>query len=245
MNGDAEQEYLEAHAPPALRSFGRRQGKSLSPRKQRLVAELLPRLRVLPGTGWATGSPTSIDPDALFPGLDNTWLEIGFGGAEHLLWQAAANPRTGIIGCEPFINGVAKALAGIEEQGLGNIRLHDGDARDVLAALPPACLARVFVLFPDPWPKLRHQKRRIASPETLGALARVMTLGAELRLATDIAPYARAMLTAIATQGSFTWTARKPSDWRLRPADWPETRYEQKALQAGRQCCYFRFVRKA
>jgi tRNA (guanine-N7-)-methyltransferase len=224
---------------PPPRSFGRRKGKRLTARKSDLVQTLLPRLRVL-----SEGAP-SIDPPAMFPGAREVWLEIGFGGAEHLLWQAQANPEVGLIGCEPFINGVAKALTGIVEHGLSNIRLHDGDAREVLAALPAACLSRAFVLFPDPWPKNDHVQRRIVSVSTLAALARVTRPGAELRLATDIAPYAKAMRTAVATEGSFDSHGKGPADWQQRPADWPQTRYEEKAIAAGRPCQYMRFWRRA
>jgi predicted GNAT superfamily acetyltransferase len=145
-----------------LRSYGRRKGHTLSDRRERLVDSLLPKLAL----DLATPCPSS--PTQLFTSVTKSvWLEIGFGGAEHLLWQAANHPGTGLIGCEPFINGVAKALAGIDDQRLDTIRLHAGDARDVLAWLPPESIARAFVLFPDPWPKKRQRKRRIVSVDTL------------------------------------------------------------------------------
>jgi tRNA (guanine-N7-)-methyltransferase len=230
---------LVTDAHPVLRSYGRRKGHGLTDRRESLVADLLPRLAL----DLTTPCPPS--PAQLFtPATRHVWFEIGFGGAEHLLWQATNHPDTGLIGCEPFINGVAKALSGIDDTGLGNIRLHAEDARDVLAWLPPASIDRAFILFPDPWPKKRHRKRRIVSVETLAMLARVMPAGAELRLATDITSYARAMLDAVIAEGSFAWQAKHPDDWRQRPADWPQTRYEQKAIQAGRSCCYFRFQRR-
>ena len=178
--------------------------------------------------------------------MRETWLEIGFGGGEHLLWQARSAPDVGIIGCEPFLDGVVKVVSAIDDSAgaLGNIRLHPDDARPLLRWLPDASIARAFILFPDPWPKARHQKRRLVSETTLRELARVMAPGAELRLGTDIADYARWMLIAIAREGSFAWTARGPSDWRVRPADWPQTRYEAKAVAAGRRCNYFRLVRR-
>ncbi len=213
-----------------LRSFGRRRGRKLSPRQQDLVDRLLPAVAVDLGTA----APVC-----------ETWLEIGFGGGEHLLWQARANPGISFIGCEPFLDGVVKVLSGIDDAGgaLANIHLHADDARPLLRWLPDASVTRAFILFPDPWPKARHQKRRLVSEATLRELARAMRPGAELRLATDIADYARAMMIAIAREGSFTWTARRISDWRQRPDDWPQTRYEAKAVAAGRRCNYFRFVR--
>jgi tRNA (guanine-N7-)-methyltransferase len=173
----------------------------------------------------------------------HTWLEIGFGGGEHLIWQARENPNVQLIGCEPFEDGVIKVLTAIEAEGLGNIRLHMGDARDVLRALPDASIARAFILFPDPWPKRKHQKRRLINAHLLGMLARVMTPGGELRFATDIGDYARSALLAFRTEPRFCWQAASPQDWRIRPADWPPTRYEAKAGREGRLRYYFRFRR--
>lgn len=224
-----------------LRSFGRRRGRKLSPRQQALVDDLLPRVAV----DLARPAPTPLA--ALFaPPAREVWLEIGFGGGEHLLWQARRHPEVGVIGCEPFQDGLVKVLAGIDEAqgGLGNVRLHGDDARPLLRWLPEASITRAFILFPDPWPKVRHQKRRLVCEATLRELARVMVRGAELRLGTDIADYARAMLIAIAREGSFAWTACAPADWRTRPDDWPQTRYEAKAVAAGRRCTYFRLLRR-
>jgi tRNA (guanine-N7-)-methyltransferase len=171
------------------------------------------------------------------------WLEIGFGGGEHLIWQATHNSDIGLIGCEPFEDGVVKVLAAIEAGPITNIRLHADDGRPLLHRLPDASIGRVFILFPDPWPKKRHHKRRLVAPQTLTQLARVMQPGAELRIATDIAEYARNILqTAVACQ-AFRWTAQCANDWRIRPPDWPETRYEAKALREGRRSYYFSFVR--
>ncbi len=177
------------------------------------------------------------------PGVDRVWLEIGFGGGEHLAWQAEANPDVGIIGCEPFINGVASLLKQIDDRGLDNIRIHANDARDLLETLPDACLDRVFILFPDPWPKARHHRRRIVAPATLEQLARIMRPGTELRLATDHADYGRWMLRHLIRHPAFRWRARRPADWRQRPEDWPATRYEAKAIAAGRACLYLSFER--
>lgn len=173
------------------------------------------------------------------------WLEIGFGGAEHMLWQAHHNPAVTIIGCEPFQDGVAKALAGIAEHRLDNIRIHPDDARPLLRWLPPASIDRAFILFPDPWPKKKHVKRRLVSTPTLDLLARAMKPGAELRVATDIGDYARTILLAVTAHPEFEWPARGPEDWQVRGPDWPETRYEQKAVREGRRSSYFRFRRRS
>jgi tRNA (guanine-N7-)-methyltransferase len=200
---------------------------------------LLPALRIaLPEEG-------GLDPRSLFAApVDEIWLEIGFGAGEHLAAQAAAHPRVGFIGCEVFENGVAKLLAEIHRLGLENIRLLVDDARLLLAALPARSLDRVFILFPDPWPKERHKKRRIVSVETLDALGLLMRDGAELRLATDDADYARSMLGRVTAHADFEWLARRPADWRERPADWPMTRYEKKARAAGRAPIFLRCRRR-
>lgn len=204
-----------------------------------LLETLLPRLRVeVPASG-------VLEPRGLFgPEIDAVWLEIGFGAGEHLAAQAAAAPRTGVIGCEVFENGVVKLLAELQRRALGNVRLFIDDARLLLAALPEASLARAFILFPDPWPKLRHHKRRIVARATLDALARVLADGAELRLATDDVDYLRWMLERLTAPGDFEWLARRPGDWRARPADWPPTRYEEKALAADRPPAFLRFRRR-
>jgi len=221
-----------------IRSFGRRRGRKLSARQERLLSELLPKVAVDPS------GPAPRDLDGLFaPGTSAVWLEIGFGGAEHLIWQARTHPDVGLIGCEPFEDGVVKALTAIEDGGLGNVRLLGEDVRPLLRWLPARSLSKVFILFPDPWPKKRHQKRRLFSPDLLRLLARVLVPGAELRLATDIGDYARTALLALQGTADFRWTAEGSADWRVRPADWPGTRYEAKAGREGR-CCYFlRFLR--
>ena len=216
-----------------IRTYGRRKGRSLSPRKLRLVNELLPGLRL------DLSSPAPAPLTNLFRApVSQVWLEIGFGGGEHLAWQANANPDIGIVGCEPFINGVAKLLSEIDERKLTNVRIWDGDVRDVLDWLEDGCVARVFVLFPDPWPKTRHHKRRLISAPTLATLARVMRPGAQLRIASDIGDYVRASLEAVFAGDAFEWQANQPGDWRARPADWPQTRYEKKALREGRAAHY-------
>ena len=173
----------------------------------------------------SAGSPTS--PQG---GGGEVWLEVGFGGGEHLFWQAQQNPDDGLIGAEPYENGGVKLLSKLEAAPLPNIRIHIGDARDIIEALPDASLARVFILFPDPWPKLRHHKRRFLQMEMLGHLARVMKLGAELRFASDDAGYVEWTLERIMAHPSFEWNATRAADWQTRPDDWPQTRYEAKEL---------------
>ncbi len=229
-DNDDERPYSEE-----IRSFGRRRGRKPGPRQQRLWDERLPDLAVDLSKPLAAQLPAGIPPQL--------WLEIGFGGAEHLLWQAQANPQAFIIGCEPFEDGVVKALAGIEDHHLTNVRLHADDARPLLRWLPDASLDRVFILFPDPWPKRKHVKRRLVGTPTLDLLARVMKPGAELRIGTDIGDYARTILLAMMAHKDFIWPAKGPQDWRIRGDDWPSTRYEQKAIREGRPRYYFRFQR--
>jgi tRNA (guanine-N7-)-methyltransferase len=226
--------------PPsaAHRSFGRRKGRKLSPRQDHLLADLMPRVELDPA------GPPVADLGKLFAaGTAEVWLEIGFGGSEHLIWQARHHPHVGLIGCEPFEDGVVKALTAIDEGGLGNVRLWADDVRPLIRGLPERSISRVFMLFPDPWPKKRHHKRRLFSQDLLRLLARVMVPGAELRLGTDIGDYARTALLAVARTPEFRWTAECPQDWRVRPEDWPGTRYEAKAGREGRRCYFFRFLR--
>jgi tRNA (guanine-N7-)-methyltransferase len=231
-------ERAEAEGSRPLRSFGRRKARPLSERKERLVGDLLPRLRV----GLEMPAPGGLN--ALFPvAVREVWLEIGFGSGEHLIWQAEHHPEVGFIGCEPFINGVASLLGRVETLRLATVRLHAGDARDVLAWLPPRSISRIFLLFPDPWPKKRHHKRRLVSPEAVADFARVLRQGGELRFASDNADYAGEALLTILACKAFSWTAERPKDWRERPPDWPETRYERKALSAGQKPAYLSFVR--
>jgi tRNA (guanine-N7-)-methyltransferase len=183
------------------------------------------------------------DPRSYFSAaVDDVWLEVGFGAGEHLLWQAQHNPDIGLIGAEPYESGTAKLLSRIPE-GAPNIRLYEGDARDIIEALPDACIGRVFILFPDPWPKTRHHKRRFVQMETLDALARVMKPGAEFRFGTDDAGYLAWTLERLVAHPMFDWTAGGAADWMSRPADWPQTRYEAKALHGPP--AYLRFLRRA
>ena len=213
--------------PPELRHrlYGRAAGKPLSKRQQALVDELLPKIGI-PET--AKGE---LFPATLFSAATRgVWLEIGFGGGEHLAGQAALHRETGFIGAEPFVDGVAKLLTAIDEQGLSNIRLRRGDARDLAATFEDCSIDRAFILFPDPWPKTRHRKRRLVQPDFVAELARVMKPGARLRFATDWADYADRALAALIRDGHFEWTATRADDWRVPPADHVTTRYQEKRL---------------
>jgi tRNA (guanine-N7-)-methyltransferase len=202
------------------------------------MAQLLPRLRVpIPETGF-------LDPFDLFqPRPRDVWLEVGFGGGEHLAAQAESHPDVGLLGCEPFVDGVARLLGHVDERGLENVRILDDDARLLLTALPDACLSRVFVLFADPWPKKRHHKRRFIGPGNLDALARVLADGGELRFASDHDGYVRWALRHLTGDRRFRWIVGGPADWRRRPDGWVETRYEAKALARGETCTYLVFRR--
>jgi tRNA (guanine-N7-)-methyltransferase len=207
--------------PPPLRSFGRLKSRTIKPRQAALMTDLLPALRA---------PATDFEPATLMPGAAEVWLEIGFGGGEHMAAQADRHRDILILGAEPFQNGVASALRHIEEADLKNVRLHDGDVRDMLAHMPDACLDRVFILFPDPWPKARHNKRRLVNEELLAELARLMRRDSMLRFATDWADYADWTLERVLKCKHFAWPAEGPDDWRKPPADHITTRYEQKGL---------------
>lgn len=226
----------EARADPTTlrRLYGRRQGHALRAGQAALVEELLPSLVVPNGALTAT---------ALFGDDRPLWLEIGFGGGEHLAAQAQANPNVGLIGAEPFLNGVVSALGHIERQSLGNIRLHMGDALEVIERLPDASLDRAFLLHPDPWPKARHAKRRFVNPGPLDMLAAKLKPGAELRIGTDHEVYCRWALMQMAARRDFEWQVATPADWNTRPEDWPQTRYEAKARRLGHEVWYFRYLR--
>jgi tRNA (guanine-N7-)-methyltransferase len=219
--------------------FGRRRGRPLRPGQKSLIDELLPRLAInLPASG-------HLDIAALFGNArPSIWLEIGFGGGEHLAQLAEQYPQTGFIGCEVFENGIVKLLGQIERRRLDNIRIFADDARLIMAALSPASVDRAFILFPDPWPKRRQHKRRIVSRATLDALAEIMSDNAELRLATDDRDYLCWMLEHVTAHPAFEWLARRAADWRERPPDWPPTRYEAKARAVGRSPAFLRMRRR-
>jgi tRNA (guanine-N7-)-methyltransferase len=214
--------------------YGRRKGPKLSPHQDRLLETLLPELALTLEPGR--------DPKRYFPSpVDDVWLEIGFGAGEHLLWQAEHHPNVGLIGAEPYIAGVAKLLSKMAAAPRANIRLYDDDARNILEALPDCSLGRVFLLFPDPWPKTRHHKRRFVQKDTLDQLARVMKSGAEFRFASDDQGYLNWALERLMAHPAFDWTVVCADDWRTRTADWPQTRYEAKELHG--KPAFLRFVR--
>lgn len=206
-----------------LRSFGRTGGRPLSARQKTLMAEKLDTYRVPEGE-----APLYLEE--LLPAKKAIWLEIGFGGAEHMIAQAARNPDVGILGCEPFLEGIAKALGGIEETGAVNVRVWPDDARPLISRLPDQSLDRVFILFPDPWPKRRQHKRRLLQPEFLDTLHPKMKPGSRLRFATDVKSYADEALLNFLSHGRFGWLAQSADDWRCAPADHVTTRYESKQL---------------
>jgi tRNA (guanine-N7-)-methyltransferase len=218
--------------------FGRRKGHSLKPRQAALFDTLLPKLAL------DLTKPAAVDLRTLFAApVDTLRLEIGFGGAEHLIAQAQAHPRTAFIGTDAFVNAVAKALVAIDERKLGNIRLHFGDASELLDWLPDESCAQIDLLYPDPWPKRRHWKRRFIQDHNLRRLARILQKGGVLRFATDIADYAAYALARVMRSEDFVWAAECADDWRNPWPDFAGTRYEAKAKRGGRRPAYFIFRR--
>lgn len=226
----------DARDPTTPRFHGRRKGRGLKASQERALRDRLPELAV--DLAAAKGGPAELFG---IP-VSDVWLEIGFGAGEHLAALAAMHPDIGFIGCEPYVNGVAKLIRAVDEKKLENVRLLADDVRPLLTALPSASLGRIFVLFPDPWPKKRHWERRIIGPETLPDMARTMRSGGILRCATDHPGYLDWMLYHVRRSSAFEWSAERPDDWRLRPEDQPPTRYESKAL-AGRPS-YLTFLRR-
>ena len=229
------------NAPAVVRFHGRRHGRRLRPGRRGLLNALLPHLAVpLPSP-----CAPSLEPATLFGRpVSDVWLEIGFGAGEHLIAQATHHPEIGFIGCEPFVNGVAALLARVRETAIDNIRVHAEDARPLLSALADASVGRVFVLFPDPWPKTRHHGRRFIGPSTIPMLARVMRDGAELWFATDHMGAARWTLQHLTRHPAFAWTAQRPTDWRNPPKGWQPTRYQAKAAANGDVSVYLQFRRQ-
>ena len=230
------------HAGPPdhpRRRYGRRRGRPLRRGRAALLDSLLPAIDIhLPEQG-------PLDPHTLFDtGLREIWLEIGFGAGEHLADIAAANPHVGVIGCEVFIDGVASALRHVADKELSNIRIWRNDATLLLERLPDLSLDRILLLHPDPWLKRRHARRRFIQPATLDLLARRLRPGGELRISTDDPGYLEWTLRHLGQHTAFGWLATAAADWRVRPADWPQTRYESKALKAGRRCTYLRYRRR-
>ena len=214
--------------------YGRRKGPKLSGRQAGLRQTLLVELAYTPGG----------DPLKQFPNdVQDIWLEVGFGAGEHLVWQATHHPQVGLIGAEPYEMGVSKLLTKLEETQLNNVRVYEGDGREIIEALPDSSLGRFFLLFPDPWPKTRHHKRRFLQTEMLDDLARVLKPGAELRFATDDKSYLPYALERLCAHPGFEWLATGPGDWKNRPSDWPPTRYETKAIKGPPT--FLRFRRRA
>ena len=218
--------------------FGRRKGHKLRFHQADLIEHLLPRLSL------DIGKPGPADLAGLFDTpVDDLRLEIGFGGGEHLIAEARAFPKIGFIGCEPYVNGMAKILTQIEAHAIGNIRLFAGDAAELLAWAPPRALARIDLIHPDPWPKRRHWKRRFVQDLTVAAMARVLKPDGEFRFVSDIADYCAWTLAHLSRSPDFVWTAEQASDWRLPWADYTMTRYGRKAEREGRHAAYLRFRR--
>lgn len=216
------------------RLYGRRQGHKLRVGQAELVEDLLPKISVPEG---------QLTAQVLFGDDRPLQLEIGFGAGEHLAGQARLHPDHGFIGCEPFLNGVVGALQHVQAEGLENVRLHMGDALDVLARLPDASLERVYLLHPDPWPKARHAKRRFMNPGPIDRIAAKLKPGGEFRFGTDHPVYLRWALMQMNRRRDFVWQISAPDDFLTRPADWPETRYERKARRLGHEVWYFRYLR--
>lgn len=227
---------------PRRNFYGRLKGKALKKSQRTYLDEDLEALSPGPVSWDANPEREPLDLAGLF-GERPVWLEVGFGGGEHLVHQAQQNPDVGIIGCEPYINGVAMLLGKIRRAGVDNLAIHPGDARDLFDVLPDSSIARAFLLYPDPWPKTRHHRRRFVTEEHLAPLARVLKPGAIFRVATDIEDYVRQTLEEVPRQG-FEWLAERPSDWREPWEDWLPTRYEKKALREGRVPHYLTFRKK-
>ena len=220
--------------------YGRTHGKGLRDAQKRYMADL--EKIGLSGVSWEENPDRApLDLDALFKGSP-VWLEIGFGSGEHMIHQARHNPDVGIIGAEPYVNGVATALGKRRKAGVRNLRIHAGDARDLMDVLPAQSIDKAFLLYPDPWPKKKHHRRRFVTPEHLRPLQAALKPGAELRIATDIPDYVRQAMEEVPRAG-FDWLAERASDWREPWADWLSTRYEQKALRQGRTPHYLTFRR--
>jgi tRNA (guanine-N7-)-methyltransferase len=221
--------------------YGRFKGKGLRDSQQKYLDEDLAALSPGAVTWEENPGRSELDLGEMFPGKD-VWLEVGFGGGEHMVHQAASNRDVGIIGCEPYINGVAMLLGKIRDAEVDNVKVHPGDARDMMDVLPAQSISKAFLLYPDPWPKKRHHRRRFVTQEHLQPLAEVLKPGAIFRVATDIPDYVRQTLQEVPKAG-FEWLAEGPTDWRQPWDDWISTRYEQKALREGRTPHYLTFRR--
>ena len=229
---------MTSSTAPQRNFYGRIRGKALKPAQKRYLQDLDAR-SVGPVSHDENPARELLDLAAIFGGKP-VWLEVGFGSGEHLVHQAARNPDTGLIGAEPYVNGVATLLGKLQRADAPNVRVHAGDARDLMDVLPAGSIAKAFLLYPDPWPKARHHRRRFVTPEHLEPLHRSLADGAEFRIATDIPDYVRQALEEVPKAG-FRWLAERPEDWRTHWDDWISTRYEQKALREGRVPHYLTF----
>ncbi len=220
------------------RVYGRRQGAALSAARQGRLDHHWPKV------GINTLDPSTRPADHFDQPFKDYWLEVGFGKGEHLAEQAVNQPQVGIIGCEPFLNGVSGLIDLVDSGSLTNVRIFMDDARLLMDSLPDGSIGRAFILFPDPWPKARHHKRRIVSAGNIAALSRILKDGAELRIGTDHMEYCRWIMAHMLSTSDFDWICDSPTDWRLRPDDWPASRYEIKSLEQGRKSSYLRFIRR-
>jgi tRNA (guanine-N7-)-methyltransferase len=226
------------------RFFGRRKGHKLRVHQLDLIKQLLPRLAVdIEGPGTSKPADFAGLTELFDRPVDDVRLEIGFGGGEHLIAEAHAFPNTGFIGCEPYVNGMAKILAQIEARNISNIRLFAGDAAELLAWAPPLSFVRIDLIHPDPWPKRRHWKRRFVQDATVVAMARILKPSGEFRFVSDIDDYCAWTLAHLLRSSDFIWTAEQASDWRLPWPDYTMTRYGRKAEREGRKAAYFRFCK--
>ncbi|PCH81600.1 MAG: tRNA (guanosine(46)-N7)-methyltransferase TrmB [Hyphomicrobiales bacterium] len=229
----------DRYGTPRAAFYGRRKGPGLSPLQKTVLSDLVPKLVLDISTPQQGSLKDLFDVD-----VTEIWLEIGYGGAEHMLHQAELNPHIGFIGCEPFVNGMVKAAEGIRDRKLGNIRLFDNDAVFLLDWLPPQCMTRVFLLYPDPWPKKRHWKRRFVSSANLDRIIRVLQPDGHFRFASDIDHYVNWALQRILKKPEFQWLAECAEDWQLPWPEWIQTRFEAKAVREGRSTAYLTFERR-
>ena len=227
---------LDKQISEHVRSFGRRRGKKLRAGRERLVDELLPKIK------FDNARPLA---QQFSEKINDIWMEIGFGGGEHLAAQALAHPDIGFIGAEPFINGVAKLVTTINDENISNVRIWPDDVREIFPNISNGVLGKIFILFPDPWPKKRHAKRRLLTHETLDEIYRIMKPGAQMVVASDHSDYVRFALFQISTHPGFEWQGESAADWRTPPAGWTQTRYEEKALAKGIKASYLVFERTA
>lgn len=223
------------------RVYGRRQGSALSPARQARLDKWLPEIEII----FSEQEPCLAPEKHFEADLKDHWLEIGFGKGEHLADQAQAHPDIGMIGCEPFLNGVSGLVDLVDQQKLSNVRIFRDDARLMMDSLADSSIGRAFILFPDPWPKARHHKRRMVSAGNIAVLSRIMKDGAELRIGTDHMEYCRWIMAHMLENPDFIWVCENPENWRVRPADWPSSRYEIKSLAQGRKSSYLRFIRQS